>query len=63
MTGMYQPHDMSKVSARLSIGGDVLAAEQLGVCENCRQLTPCMMVEIAPCVRMRLCRNCRGPGC
>jgi hypothetical protein len=39
-----------------------MAAEQLGICENCRQLTMCVMVEIAPRVRMRLCRDCRGPG-
>jgi hypothetical protein len=37
-----------------------MATEQLGICENCRQLAMCVMVEIAPSVRMRLCRGCRG---
>ena len=35
-----------------------MATEQVGICENCRQLAICVMVEIAPCVRMRLCRAC-----
>jgi hypothetical protein len=66
MTGMYEPHDMSNVSARLccgrttAIGGDLMATEQLGICENCRQPAMCVMVEIAPCVRMPLCRGCRA---
>ena len=37
-----------------------MATEQCGICENCRQLAMCVMVEIAPCVRMRLCRACRA---
>jgi hypothetical protein len=37
-----------------------MATEQLGICENCRQLAMCEMVEIAPCVRIRLCRVCRA---
>jgi hypothetical protein len=37
-----------------------MATEQLGICENCRQQAMCVMVEIAPCVRIRLCRGCRA---
>jgi RNA polymerase-binding transcription factor DksA len=34
-------------------------AEQLGMCENCGQRMLCTMVEVAPCVRMRLCADCQ----
>jgi hypothetical protein len=64
MTGMYDPHDMSNVQracrsgCTTAIGGDLMATEQLGICENCRQPAMCVMEEIAPCVRMQLCRAC-----
>jgi hypothetical protein len=37
-----------------------MATEQRGICENCRQPAMCVMVEIAPCVRMQLCHVCRA---
>jgi RNA polymerase-binding transcription factor DksA len=33
--------------------------DPFGVCENCGEPAPCSMVEIAPCVRIRLCADCR----
>jgi hypothetical protein len=38
---------------------DVAAVrELLGICENCRQLATCALVEIAPRVRIPLCHGC-----
>ena len=51
--------DMSNVIS--APGADVAAvSEMLGICENCRHLVTCALVEIAPRVRILLCHGCHG---
>lgn len=42
-----------------------MVQEQIGVCEVCGQIAACQMVEVASCVRRRICTFClaSGPPC